>query len=206
MTENNDTTTLIEKLAATGPQKPARWPWLLFVPAFALAWWVNQAIYGLRPDLAEAWRQFSFLFRLAAGVGLTIAGSLLLRRCWQPGATAPRSFNHLIPALLGLSLLGGIHGVTTNSLFSEGWMCMLALVSLALPFAFVLALVSRNQAPTNLPFAATAIALAASGPALLIFTLHCAYTGMGFILFWYGLALAGVLALARTVLVPALRW
>lgn len=182
--------------------------------AFALAAGFVWFAVRPRPDLAMAMGTETFWYKQAL-LALPVAiGAVLTWRLARPGALSTLPVSAAITGVFSIAALtlmvielGGerpmaeLRGAGANGLHCLVFGTLAALPMLAIGLQWL-----RGMAPTRLPAASIALGALAAGVGMSAYALHCPYESAGYILVWYGLAMALVVIAARTIVVRFLAW
>lgn len=168
---------------------------------------------GLRPDLSHAlygsmiWIKWAYTLSIAL---LAAAGVAVLARPER------RVLGWLwlvsIPILLLAALAIGQMIATPRDGWPALWLghswqrCSMSVVLLALPIFVAILRALRSLAPTRLRLAGAMAGLAAGGVAATLYGFHCPETAAPFVLTWYSLGIAAVMAIGAAAGPRALRW
>lgn len=179
----------------------------------ALAATLMLIVLGPRAGLAAAVATPLFAQKIGALLVFALLSAAVAFRAGQPGRTpgVPGRWRWAVPAWWGLAtLVVALLDPAGDPLaqFRSGTelQCLVSIPLLSLPAAVALGWAVRRGAPTAPPAAATAIGLAAGGIGALAYAFHCPQDAPGYLLLWYGLAVAATTLLVRATAPRWLRW
>jgi hypothetical protein len=206
-------TLLARRPEALPPRHPRRDWWIASVLGMGGALGLMLVLLGPRADVADALGQPLFLQKLCALALLAILSGWAAYRAGVPGRElrTPLRSRWLVPLWLaiatGATLLSAPAGERLALFHSPTILQCLVLVGvLALPPVVALAWALRRAAPTDLPLASNALGWAAGAMGAFAYAFHCEADQPGYVLVWYGLAIAWFVALTRAVGARWLRW
>ncbi|GIX38487.1 MAG: hypothetical protein KatS3mg128_0438 [Silanimonas sp.] len=192
---------------------PRRDGWLAGLVGLGAALALMLTVLGPRPDLGAAVAAPLFGQKVGALGLLALVGSAVAIRAGLPGraASAIEHARWLAPGWLAiatlLTVLATPHGARAALFTSPTILVCLTAIPLlsALPaVGFVWAL--RRAAPTNPRRAARAVGLAAGSLGAFAYAFHCQADQPGYVLLWYGLAIAITVAASEAIASRWLRW
>ena len=171
------------------------------------------AVLGIRPDLHDAIRDFSFWIRWVYTLSLGIGAVLMTATLARPESARPRWLWLLgVPVwlLIGITIAEMAHAAPHE--WQALWLgrtwrsCPWMILLLSMPIFAGLLWSFRQFAPTRPRAAGAAAGLAAGAWSATLYCLHCPEVSSLFVLTWFslGIGLASVIgaALGR----PLLRW
>lgn len=206
---------LIRALAEDEAQ-PVRFG-LLFRSAVALGIGIAAAIFfsaiGFRPDIGQALETVRFLFKFVVTGTLAILAVALLRRMGQPGrspswlgaslAVVPA----MIAAAVALELMATPRATWATLLVGSNARFCLTLIPLMAAGPLALFIAALRQGAPDRPALAGAVAgLAASGIAATFYAANCTDDSPLFVMTWYPIAAAIVVAAGALAGARFLRW
>lgn len=167
-----------------------------------------------RPDIASALLTVSFWAKQALLMVPLIIGAWLSWRLARPtGRLTRRGRWRLgvagLAVLIGLGALEFLAPVPGGELRAAGFdglHCLFFASAAAVPMWIIGEGWMRKMAPTDADTAALALGLLAGGVGVSAYALHCPYESAGYILIWYGLAVALVTLVAWRLLPRRLAW
>lgn len=201
-------------VADLAPVRPRRgWRDGLAVAALAL---VELALVlsmsRLRPDLAAAMHGPMFWWKTSSCVALALTGGTAAVLALDPAGAPRRWWLGLVAVgivaaavLLGTSM-GMPRGIVERLDWREGVECLMMTLAYALPMALLLTLLARRAAPTRPRLVAWMAGLGSGGWGAFAFAWSCWQDDPLYVVVWYGGAVLVCAALARLVLVRAIRW
>jgi hypothetical protein len=168
---------------------------------------------GFRPDIGQAVTSAPFLFKFVVTLSLAIAATGLLSRLARPGAPAKRWGLALATpaALLGLAVLVELAATPASSwkaslVGSNARFCLTLIPLLAIGPLACLLVALRQGAPTRPGLAGAVAGLAASGIAATFYAANCTDDAALFVVTWYPLAIAIVVATGYVIGSRSLKW
>jgi hypothetical protein len=178
----------------------------------ALATALFLATMGVRDDVGEAALTWRFALKTLLVTVVFVTAVMEVRRLWQPTAVHGWHWSWGVLAGLALVAVGSELVMSPMSewderLFGDNAMLCLTRVPMlaALPLV-VLLLVARQGAPRVPALAGAAVGRLAAAVGLVLYALHCVDDSPLFVVTWYGLATAGVMAIGALVGARMLRW
>lgn len=170
-------------------------------------------LLGPRPDLWAAMSHPLFQQKVVALGLLAALSTALAYRCGLPGRELGRWRTARLAPLLWLLVATGATLATAPeggrvALFwsSSIMVCLIMVPVLSIVPALAFLWMLRRSAPTDPKRAALAVGWAAGGTGALAYALYCSADQPGYVMLWYGLAIAIVVALVRLLGARALRW
>ena len=190
-----------------------------FVMAFAVALGALVAgslffvAIGFRPDIDQAVRSVSFLFKFVVTLSLATAAIGLCSRLARPGVPVKEwSYALAIPViLLALAVLAELMLTPPSTwapslIGSNSRFCLTLIPLLAIGPLACLLLALRQGAPTRPGLSGAVAGLAASGIAATFYAANCTDDAPLFVATWYPLAIAMVVAVGYALGSLSLRW
>lgn len=167
-----------------------------------------------RPDLAEALRSPSLVWKLGSLFGLTLLAGATASWSFAP-ERSPRAGLGWTAATVGFALLiGGVLGAVPVSVddvvarldWRDGLMCVAKMTALSVIPAAVLGVLARRGAPTDLAGTALASGLAAAGWGAFVFAFGCPANDPLYIVVWYLVGCGLTASAARFLIARIARW
>jgi hypothetical protein len=168
---------------------------------------------GPRPDLAGAFSEPRFVFKIALTVMLLVSALGLVWHLARPSAIPIGWVVALaaVPAVLGIGVVTEMISIPPTSwesqIFSMNWrvcMWLIPLLSAAPLVAVIVAL--RHGAPTHPVLAGAAAGLLSAGIGASLYATHCQSDSPLFIAVWYVIATAIVTTVGALMGFRLLRW
>ena len=194
------------------PRLAPEW-WLASLAGLAAAIVLMLLVLGPRSGLAAAWASPLFWHKLGVVAGFALLSGAIAYRSALPGRRAG-SLSNLRWGIVGWLLVATI-AVFASAPEGRAWaqfnsstilVCLASIPLLALPTAVALIAVLRRGAPTDPAGAARAVGCAAGAVGAFAYAFHCPQDAPGYLLVWYGLALAITVGLVRATATRWLRW
>ena len=171
------------------------------------------ALFGMRPDFAQAMFGFSFWMKWAYTLSLGLIAVATTMRLARP---AEGSLRMLWPLALPILLLAALAIEEMSRTPMRDWLsmwlggswdrCPWRVLLLAVPIFLGLLWSFRKLAPTNLRAAGAAAGLASGAWAATIYCLHCNEYAAVFVLTWYSLGILVATGLGALLGPRVLRW
>lgn len=168
---------------------------------------------GVREDVGEAMQTIRFPFKFVVTIALAIAGLKLVSSLERPGADVHAAARLLlIPALLiGIAVLLELvvvpsNGWTPRMIGTNAFVCLTAIPTIAIAPLVAILIAMRRAAPTAPMRAGAAAGLAAAAVAATLYGSHCTDDSPLFVVIWYSLAIALVVAAGAFIGSRVLRW
>lgn len=195
------------------PRNQRRDWWLASLAGLGGAMALMVLLLGPRADLSSALASPLFLQKAVALAILAALATWAAYCAGIPGRDlrAPVRARWTVPLWLvlatGLNLLSTPAGERLALFQSPTILVCLTMVGvLSLLPALALGWALRHAAPTDPRAAASALGWAAGATGAFAYAFHCEADQPGYLLVWYGLAVAWVVALTRAIAVRWLRW
>lgn len=181
---------------------------------FALSALVFIVVLGPRPDIGRALSQDPrFALKFLVTLALAVAAAGLALRLLRPGAASGwwRIALMLGPALLAAGVLYELVTIDpaiwrSRLVGRNAMVCLVAVPVLAAPILIALMLAMRAGAPTRPALAGAIAGLVAAGLAAALYAAHCVDDSPLFVMTWYGIAIATVVAVGALAGTRLLRW
>jgi hypothetical protein len=170
------------------------------------------AILGPRPDIATvAMSEPRFLFKFVVTLVLALSAALLVRQLARPGAQVHLAWLAAAPVLILFAV-----GVELMLVPAAAWeakvvgtnarICLTMVPLLSVPLLAAALLALRNGAPTRPALAGAVAGLLAGGLGATLYAAHCTDDSPLFVVTWYTLAIALVVAAGALLGSRLLRW
>lgn len=168
---------------------------------------------GVRPDLGQAMRGFSFWMKWGYTLSLSIAALAVTAQLARPDSDRLRGLWFTAIPIAMLATIGLVELARTPPAdwlamwLGHSWTsCPWRVVSLAVPIFVGLLWSFRQLAPTRLRAAGAAAGLAAGAFAATVYCLHCPEVSAIFVLTWYSLGILVATALGALLGPRLLHW
>lgn len=167
---------------------------------------------GVRDDVVEALLTWRFVLKIVLVTAVLITAVMEVRRLWQPTAASGWHWSWGVLAGIALVAVGSELVMTPAAEWGErllgenAALCLTRVPMLALLPLMVLLIVARRGAPRVPALAGAAAGRLAAAIGLVLYALHCVDDSPLFVVTWYGLATAGVMALGGILGARILRW
>lgn len=178
---------------------------------FAVAAILFAAILGPRPDIETVAGDPRFVFKFIVTLLLAASAALLVLQLARPGTQARLSFLAAAPALLVAAVLAELVLVPSSAWEAKmtgtnARICLTMVPLLSVPLLAAALLALRNGAPTRPALAGAVAGLLAGGLAATLYAAHCTDDSPLFVVTWYSLAIALVVAAGALIGPRLLRW
>mgnify|MGYP001200981103 CR=1 FL=1 len=193
--------------------RPARDVMLAVLVGLGAAFLLMAVLLGPRPDLATALATPLFWQKAGALAALVAVAGLATHRAGLPGHPLAmlERLRWLVPAWLAVATLVVLASTPAGERLAQFHsptilvcLSMVPVFSMLPAAAMVWAL--RRAAPTDPPRAARAVGWTAGGIGALAYAFHCQVDQPGYVLVWYGLAIALTVAITQATATRWLRW
>jgi hypothetical protein len=192
---------------------PGRALALALVVGTVIAAVVFAEMLGVREDVGEAMQTIRFPFKFVVTIALAIAGLTLVSSLERPGADVHAAARLLIlPALLiGIAVLLELVVVPSSDwaplmIGTNAFVCLTTIPTIAIAPLVAVLIAMRHAAPTDPMRAGAAAGLAAAAVAATLYGSHCTDDSPLFVVIWYSLAIALVVAAGALIGSRLLRW
>jgi len=169
---------------------------------------------GVRSDLFQLDTPHLTLIKLTFGLAVTLIGGLLLTRLASPGGevrahTAIAFIPFAIILALGIAAVTFASSASLHDLIEgTGWLnCVISIPLIAsVPFAMIVFVLRRFDAPTNLIKTGAIAGLTSGGLGAIGYALHCPDDSIAFIAGWYVAAIGLIVGIGALLGPRVLRW
>ncbi len=193
--------------------EPGRGLVLAVAAGFAATAIMFMLVFGIRGDVAAALQTVWFPFKFVVMIALVAAAVHLAIVLARPGADPAAAARLLaVPAVL----IGAAVVIELTSVPASGWrpllvgnnatVCLIAIPLIAVVPLVAILVALRRAAPTAPVLAGSAAGLLAAALAATLYAAHCVDDSPLFVLTWYSLAIAVVVAAGALLGSRVLRW
>lgn len=179
----------------------------------AIGAFVFAEMLGIREDANEALQTIRFPFKFLVTIALVIAGANLVMAIERPGADVRAAARLLaVPAfLIGAAVLIELlvvpaGGWAPRLIGTNAEICLATIPLIAIAPLVAILIAMRHAAPTAPMRAGAAAGLVAAAIAATLYASHCTDDSPLFVVTWYSLAIALVVAVGAWLGARVLRW